>query len=87
MTYQRILLDMNTQSDFFDPDGSCFSPAAEGVRLNVYRLFLWAKAHRVPVISTVLRVRRGERSPLAGTPHCIEGSRGETKVRETLLPS
>jgi len=87
MTYQRILLDLNTQSDFFDPDGSCFSPAAERVVLNVYRLFLWAKARRVPVISTVLRLRRGERSPLAGTPHCTEGGRGETKLPETLLPN
>ena len=85
MTYQNILLDLNTQSDFFHPNGSCFSPAAEPVAQNVNRLFLWAKARRIPVISTVLRLRNGEHSLLAETLHCTEGTLGETKLPQTLL--
>ncbi|HUU22766.1 MAG TPA: isochorismatase family protein [Phycisphaerae bacterium] len=82
----RILLDIETQRDFFLPGGSCYKRGARGVARRIYQLFRWARGERIPVISTVLRVRPNERGPLARVPHCIDGSRGEQKLPRTVLP-
>ena len=85
MDQDRILLDIETQQDFFGPAGSCYSPQADKAATNVLRLFGWARINEIPVVSTVLRVRQGERSPLSGVPHCIDGSEGEQKMAGTLM--
>lgn len=85
MEYGRILLDIETQRDFFCPGGTCYRRRASGVADRIARLFAWARAGRIPVISTLLRVRRGQREPLAPVPHCIEGTDGERKLTRTLL--
>lgn len=87
MKYERILLDIETQKDFFLPDGSVYAPPADQALSNVYKLFSWARKNQVPVISTVLRVRRDKVGPLAPVPHCVEGSRGEEKLEKTILPN
>jgi nicotinamidase-related amidase len=86
MDTNRLLLDIETQREFFQPGGNCYSRRAAEVAKRVYRLFHWARHNRVPVVSTVLRVRRGERGPLTDVPHCVEGSEGEKKLSRTVLP-
>jgi len=86
MDRNLILLDIETQRDFFLPRGSCYTKAASRAAANVLRLFNWAKTQRVPVVSTVLRVRPSEQGPLAKTPHCVEGTKGERKMPGTVLP-
>lgn len=80
-----ILLDIETQRDFFHPAGSCYSPQAAKVAANIYHLFRWVKQKHMPVISTLLRVRPGEWSELTGEPHCVEGTEGELKMGRTVL--
>jgi len=87
MEPDRILLDIETQRDFFVRSGTCFTRQAGNVARHIYRLFAWARASHVPVLSTVLRVRPGQIGPLARRPHCIEGSEGEKKLRRTALAS
>ena len=84
---ERILLDIETQRDFFDPDGRCYRPSAAKVATKIRRLFRWARKNKILVLSTVLRVRKGERSPLSILPHCIEGTEGEQKMTGTILPT
>ncbi len=86
MEFERILFDIETQKDFFIPGGSLFTPDASSVARNIYRLFGWAKRYEIPVISTVLRVRRNERGPFDEMPHLIEGTDGESKLARTILP-
>jgi len=86
MRFDRILLDIETQRDFFDPGGSCYSRSASGVAKQIYKLFSWARSSRIPVLSTALRVRRSELGPLAKLPHCIDNTQGERKLSRTLLP-
>jgi nicotinamidase-related amidase len=81
----RILLDIETQKDFFLPNGSCYTKQAGKARARIYDLFAWARAEDVPVVSTVLRVRPGEQGPLCRKPHCIDGTEGEQKVPRTIL--
>ncbi len=79
-----ILLDMETQRDFFMPGGSFYSHRAGEVRNNIYKLFDWAEDHHIPVLSSVLRVRQGELGPLGPKPHCVEATPGEQKLPRTL---
>ncbi|MFP4140477.1 MAG: isochorismatase family protein [Planctomycetota bacterium] len=83
----RILLDIETQRDFFLPGGRCYTKQAGKARARIYDLFAWVRAEDVPVISTVLRVRPGELGPLCRKPHCIDGTEGEQKVPRTILRS
>jgi len=87
MKSKIILLDMETQRDLFSPGGSCYRPEASKVARGIYRLIDWARKGRITVLSTLLRVRRGEIGPLADTPHCIEGTDGEKKLTRTVLAS
>ena len=86
MHFERILLDVEAQRDFFSPGGSCYGPGSAAAARNVRRLFRWARGNRIPVISTVLRVRPRRRGPLAPVPHCVEGSDGEKRMSGALLP-
>lgn len=87
MEQDRILLDIETQCDFFEPSGSCYNRKSDQAASNVRRLFNWAKKTKTPVISTVLRVRKGEKGPMSNIPHCVEDSPGEQKLAGTLLPT
>lgn len=86
MNFDLILLDIETQQDFFLPSGSCYTSKAETARYNIYKLFDWARSNDQPVISTVLRLPPGQIGPLAEVPHCIENTRGEKKLSKTILP-
>jgi len=83
----RILLDIETQRDFFATGGTCYTAQAGAAARRIYELFSWARAGRIAVLSTLLRVRRGERGPLAARPHCVEGTQGEQKLARTILSS
>jgi len=87
MDQDRILLDIETQRDLFEPTGSCFGPQAQKAAPKVLRLFRWVSKNQIPVISTVLRVRKGETGPLSGIRHCVEDTEGEQKMAGTLVPT
>ena len=83
---ERVLLDIETQRDFFCPGGSCFNPRALKALKCVYMLFDWARREHIPVLSTVLRVRRHQIGPLAPVAHCLDDTWGEEKIPRTALP-
>ncbi len=80
-----VLLDIATQADFFLPGGSMYTREATGVRLQVYKLFKWARQNHYPIISTVLRVSPNRIGPMGHIPHCVEGTYGERKLSKTLI--
>ena len=86
MDYERIVLDIETQRDFFLPSGSLYSDAAAEASRNIYRIFEWVRANNIPVISTVLRVRPFATGPMSDRPHCVDGTDGEKKLPRTVLP-
>ena len=86
MKHERILLDIEVQRDLFDRAGSFYTKPAAEVAGNIYRLFAWARKNRIPVVSTVLRVRPDRLGPLVDVPHCVDGSGGERKLLRTILP-
>lgn len=82
-----VLLDVATQRDFFCRGGSCYTKESAPVAARIYELFKWARTCRIPVMSTVLRLRDGQGSILSDKPHCIEGTDGERKLSRTVLRS
>lgn len=86
MRFDKVLLDVEVQRDFFSPGGSCFAPPAATAARNVKRLFAWARSRHVPVISAVLRLRADRKGPLSGKPHCVEDTIGEKRLSGTTLP-
>lgn len=85
MKTNLILLDIETQRDFFTPGGSLYTKDSSSVAHNVYKLFRWAADCRIPIISTVLRLRPSQRGNLSELPYCVEGSNGEHKLSRTVL--
>ena len=85
MNPKRMLLDIETQRDFFAPGGACYHAGAGQAAQQIYRLFAWARYCRIPVLSTVLRVRPNGQGPLCDCSHCLEGSHGERKLSKTIL--
>ena len=85
MKYELVLLDIETQRDFFCRGGRCYGRGATDVASRIYDLFKWVRAHHIPVMSTVLRLRPGQGSILCNKPHCIEGTKGERKLSRTVL--
>ncbi|MDP6545702.1 MAG: isochorismatase family protein [Phycisphaerae bacterium] len=86
MGYERILLDMEIQKDFFCRSGRFYSKANGQVLKHVKELLKWAKIQRIPVISTLLRASLCP----PGREHltyCIEGTEGELRVPRTVLPN
>ncbi|MFA6133313.1 MAG: isochorismatase family protein [Phycisphaerae bacterium] len=80
----RVLLDVDSQVDFFE-GGRRSGGESATVAHNIRRLFGWADLQCVPVISTILRVRPCEMVFMGGAPYCVEDTDGEHKLPGTLL--
>lgn len=85
MRIEQLLMDIEAQRDFFSPGGSCFGRNSTTAARNIRRLYDWAQKQRVPALSVMLRVPPGKHGPLASTPHCVEGTPGEQRIRGALL--
>ena len=86
MGYERILLDMEVQKDFFCRSGRFYSKSNGQVLKQIKELLKWAKTQCVPVISTLLRTSRSP-TGCGHPPYCIEGTEGELRVPRTVLPN
>ena len=86
MKHELFLLDIDTQLDFFLPQGSRYTPQARTAGKNVRHLFEWAWTSGISVISTLLRVRPSELGLMGTAPFCVEGTEGERKLPGTILP-
>ncbi len=86
-SHDCVLVDLNTQRDFFDPSGAC--PVLEPQHLHrcLRRVVAWVKRYQIPVVSTMDAHRRMEFEFIASSAHCIEGTPGQSKLEFTLLPN
>lgn len=80
---KRILIDINTQKDFFLASGKACIRNHRRVLANVRRVMAWARHENVQVISTC-QVYPGNNG---GTSigYCIDGTEGQKKLHYTLL--
>jgi nicotinamidase-related amidase len=85
MVSELVLLDIESQRDFFSPKGSLYRPESAVVYRHISRLFAWARANEIRVMSTLLRLRPGQRGTLSPRPYCVDNTEGERKMPRTTL--
>ena len=83
--YECVLIDLNTQEDFFDEDRPCRVMNASRLVPALRNIIAWAKRNQVPVVSSMDSHRPEEMEMCGLPPHCLDGSHGQHKLRFTLL--
>jgi len=78
-----ILIDINTQKDFFLAGGNACINNHRKVLANVRRIMAWARRNNVRVISTCEVYPNHNGVNEVG--YCIDGTDGQKKIRYTLL--
>ncbi len=81
-----VFVDVDTQVDFMLPGGRLYVPHAEEIIPNLRELMLWARAHKVPIVSTSDAHAPDDPEFAQWPPHCVAGSPGQQHIPETLFP-
>jgi nicotinamidase/pyrazinamidase len=84
MKNKTVFLDIDTQYDFMNPNGALYVSGAKGLIPNLKRLFRFAQNNNIPVISSLDTHRRDDPEFKQFPPHCIKGTRGYKKIKQTL---
>ncbi len=87
MSEPLVFLDIDTQSDFMLPSGALYVPKAEEIIPNLKKLIDYARAHKIPVLSSADAHRPDDPSFAQWPPHCVIGTAGQMRVPETLFTS
>ena len=80
---KHILIDINTQRDFFLAGGNACIRNHRRVLACIRRMMAWARSRNVPIISTCEVYPNNNGDNAVG--YCIEGTDGQKKIRYTLL--
>ncbi len=82
-----LFFDVDTQTDFLHPKGNLYIPHAESIIKNLVKLTEHARIHGIPVFSSLDTHSKNDPEFNQFAPHCVEGTRGQAKLKETLLKS
>jgi len=81
-----FFLDVDTQRDFMLPTGALYVPGAERIIPKLRRLFDFARKNDISVLSSVDAHVAEDPEFRQFPPHCVQGTEGQRKIDETLLP-
>jgi nicotinamidase/pyrazinamidase len=79
-------LDVDTQRDFMLPTGALYVPGAERILPKLRRLFDFARKNEISILSSADSHVADDPEFNQFPPHCVQGTEGQRKVDETLLP-
>ena len=86
LTRKRVIIDVDTQRDFFLADGSACVRNHRRILANIRRLMAWARFYGVRIISTAQIHRNGNGNGHHDKTHwCVEGTDGIQKIHYTLV--
>jgi nicotinamidase/pyrazinamidase len=80
-----VFWDVDTQADFMSPDGKLYMSKAQAIVPNLQRLTSWAKAHGIVIVASTDAHSADDPEFKLYPPHCVVGTAGQKKLRETLL--
>ena len=85
---EAIFFDVDTQYDFMRKDGKLYVPDAEKIIPNLKKITDFAKKKNISVIASAdnHKMNDWEISSKTFPPHCMEGTKGQKKIKETILP-
>ena len=80
---KQVIIDVDTQKDFLLADGKVCIRNHRRVLGHIRRVMAWARTGGVPIIS--LAEVHPDNNGDSEYTHCIDGTRGQTKVAYTLV--
>lgn len=80
-----IFVDVDTQFDFMDPQGSLYVPGAAEIVPNLQRLVDYARKYEIPVVASVDAHPQDDPEFAQFPPHCVRGTPGQQKIGATVL--
>jgi nicotinamidase/pyrazinamidase len=81
-----FFMDIDTQRDFMLPEGKLYVAGAERIIPKLRRLFDLARKNEITILSSVDAHAEEDAEFQDFPPHCVQGSEGQRKLDETLLP-
>ncbi len=81
---KQVLVDINTQRDFFLAEGTICIRNHRRVLAHVRRMMAWARARNVPIISTC-EVYPSDNGHNGEPRYCVDGTSGQLKLNYTLM--
>ncbi len=87
MNEPLVFFDVDTQVDFMSPTGKLYVKGAEAIVPNLKKLMDYARANRIPVLSSADAHTPDDPSFAQWPPHCIVGTPGQFRIPETSFPS
>ncbi len=81
-----FFLDVDTQRDFMLPTGALYVPGAERIIPKLRRLFDFARKNEITILSSADAHTANDPEFQQFPAHCIQGSEGQRKLDDTLLP-
>jgi len=81
-----FFVDVDTQRDFMLSTGALSVPGAERIVPKLRRLFDFARKNDISVLSTMDAHIADDPEFRDFPPHCVQGTEGQRKLDETLLP-
>lgn len=82
---RQILIDINTQRDFFLADGNACIRNHTRTLAHIRRMMAWARYRNIPIISTCEVYPNDSNNSNSATNYCIDDTEGQKKIRYTLL--
>lgn len=82
----RIFWDVDTQVDFLSPGEKLYVPGSETIVPALQRLTRWAADNMILVVASVDAHHENDPEFQHWPPHCLVGTEGQQKIRETTLP-
>jgi len=76
-----VLIDVDTQKDFFLANGKCLVRNHRRILAHIRRIMAWARIKNIPVISTCEIYPKDHNS----VDYCIAGTDGQKKIRYAIL--
>ncbi len=82
-----LFFDIDTQYDFIMPAGKLYVKGAEKIIPNLERLTKFAIENNIPVFASADSHPEDDPEFKQFPPHCLTGSAGNRKIKETYLPN
>jgi nicotinamidase/pyrazinamidase len=80
-----VFFDVDTQHDFIFPDGKLYVKGAEEIIDNLKALTEHAEVNKIKIVSTVDAHSPSDPEMKDFPHHCIVGTDGQKKIKETLI--
>jgi nicotinamidase/pyrazinamidase len=84
-----IFVDVDTQYDFMKRKGRLYVPDAESIIPNLKKITSFAKRKKISILATCdkHKITDDEISSGAFPAHCLSGTKGQKKIKETEIKS